>query len=252
MLSWALAGSPALAQTPAQLAATSSIDLEMAGEIASRRFEYQNGIQSRGSRSTLALAPGASVRAEVFPLARFSAAWEDLGLVGEYARIFSAMNDTGSVPADAFPSSWAAGIRARIHPGSDPHLIIGLSIEYTFASRRAVGLPPDELPDVTYRSVRPAIDTRVYLGRFSLVEELAYRAVVDPDAISTRFYSPQGFGLDAELGAAFMVARGIELRLAADYELYSFVFAAPSGATFAAGSARDQLYGARLAVAFLL
>jgi hypothetical protein len=257
VLLWALGDPrPALAQTgaqtPAQLAAASLIDLEMGGEIVSRRFDYQNGIQPVGSRSTLPPAPGASVRAQVFPLARASAAWEDLGFVGEYRRIFSDMNDSGSAAADAFPSSWSAGLRARIHPGSEPHLILGVSVEYTFASRRAVGQPPFELPDVTYRSVRPAIDTRVYLGRFSILEELAFRAVVDRDAISTRFYSPQGYGLDAEFGAALMVARGIEVRLAADYELYTFVFNAPVGAAFAAGSARDEIYGARLALAFVL
>lgn len=239
-------------RTYAQVAAGAVADVALVGAVMGRRFEYENGIQPHVSRYTLSPAPTAGVRGQLFPLAHAGGPWGDIGFVGEYLRIFSAMNDTSGVAADVFPSSCSAGLRARVHPGSDPRVILGVSLEYAFTSRRAVGPASLQLPDVTYRSVRPALDARVYFGPFSLLQEVAFRAAVDENAISTRFYSPHGFGLDAQLGGALALGRAIEARLALDYELYSFAFDTPTGATFAAGSARDQLYGAELAVAFVL
>jgi hypothetical protein len=237
-------------QTPAQIAAASVLDVALGGEVVGRHFEYRNGIQPGSSRYTLFPAPGARLRAQLFPLVRAGAPWGDLGILAEYVRIYSEMNDASGPAADVFPSSASAGLRARIHPGS--RLVVGLSVEYTFTSRRSVGPSGFELPDVTYRAVRPAVDTRVSFGRASLLGEIGYRAIVDNDAISTRFYSPEGRGFDAEFGAALLLARAIEARFAVDYEFYSFAFTPPSGTTFGQGSARDELYGAQLAVAFVL
>ncbi len=240
-------------QTPAQFAATSVVDIAVASVIVARRFDYNSGILPEGVRYTLFPAAGVDIRGQLYPLANANVSWaRDIGIVAEYLRIFSQMNDTSTLPEDISPSSYSVGLRARIHPGANPRLILGLSLQYTSTSRRAVGPAPFELPDVTYRSVRPAIDTRAYFGRFSIVEEVAFRALVDQDAISTRFYGPRGYGVDAEVGAALQLHRGLEARFGFDYELYSFAFHPPPGATFDAGSARDQLYGVRLALAFIL
>jgi hypothetical protein len=239
-------------RTPAQIAASSLVDLSVAGGAVGRRFDYRSGIQPGTSRYTLSPSPEVSFRGQLFPLTHERTPWSDIGLVGSYERVFSVMNDTGSVGADTFPSSYSAGMRARIHPGLDPRWILGLSLEYTFASRRQVGPSGSELPEVVYRSVRPGVDMRVYFGRFSLLEAVGFRALVDTDGISTRFYGPHGFGLDAELGGAFALHRAIEARLAFDYELYSFSLTPPPGATFGSGSARDQLYGGRMEIAFTL
>jgi hypothetical protein len=237
-------------QTPVQIVAASVLDVALAGEVVGRHFDYRNGIQPNVSRYTLPPAPGARVRAQLFPLTRAGAPWADVGILAEYVRIYSDMNSTSSAAAAVFPESASAGLRARIHPGS--RFVVGLSAEYTFTSRRSVGPSGSELPDVTYRAVRPAVDTRVSFGRFSLLGEVGYRAILDNGAISTRFYSPEGRGFDAEFGAALLLARAIEARFAVDYELYSFAFTPPSGTTFGYGSARDELYGAQLAIAFVL
>ncbi len=240
-------------RTPAELMATSVLDIAVGSEIVARHFDYTSGIQPEGARYTLFPAAGVDIRGQLYPLANANVSWaRDIGFVAEYLRIFSQMNDTSSLPDDVSPSSYSAGLRARIHPGENPRLILGLSVEYTSTSRLAVGPAPFELPNVTYRSVRPAIDTRVYFGRLSVFQEVAFRALVDQDAISTRFYGPRGYGVVAEVGAALLLHRGIEARLGFDYELYSFAFHPPPGAAFEAGSARDQLYGVRLALAFVL
>ena len=238
------------AQTSAQRAAASTIETTVGGEVVGRHFQYRNGIKPGGSLFTLFPSPAATIGGQMFPLAHAGAPWGDVGVIAEYLRIFSAMNDASNVAADVRPSAYSGGLRVRIHPGPDPRLILGLSVEYAVTSFRSVGSPPFDLPDVTYRSVRTALDSRVYFGRFSLIEEVAFRAIVDEATISTRFYAPEGYGLDAEVGAAFVLFRGIEARLVVDYENYAFSFTPPPGATFGSGSARDQLYGARLALAF--
>jgi hypothetical protein len=239
-------------RTAAQRAAASVIDLALAGEVVGRHFEYDNGVQPRRSQYTAFPAPAASVHGQLFPLALTGLALGDIGLVAGYERIVSAAGGAGTLAADASPSSYDAGLRVRIHPGSDPRLIVGVSVEYTCTSRRAVGSPDSELPDVTYRSVSPALDTRVSFGRVSLNGALAFRDVMGEGAISTRFYGPHGFGLDAEFGAALALTEALEARFAVDYELYSFAFTPLPGGAFGVGSARDQLYGARLGLALVL
>src|SRR5579872_4339797 len=153
----------------------------------------------------------------------------------EYLRLFSAMSAAGSVVNDVRPSEYAVGLRARIHPGKDPSAILGLSLAYTLVTFASVGPADTELPNVTYRSVRPAVDARFPLGRFSILSSVAYHVIFDAGAISTRFYGPSGYGLDFELGAAVMVAPRIELRLSGWYSRYTFSFTPPPGATFGAG-----------------
>jgi hypothetical protein len=236
--------------SPAQRAASSLLELDVAGGVVGRRFEYRSGIQPGMMRYTLPPSPQVSLAAQVFPLAYASGLWRDIGFVGSYARTFSVMNDTDSVSADLFPSSYSAGLRARIHPGSDPRLILGLSLEYVFESYREVGPSGHELPEVDYKVLRPRIDTLVYWGRFSLVEAVGFH--IPLDGVSTRFYGPRGYGADAEFGGALALHPAIEARLLVDYQLYSFGLNPPPGATFGSGSTRDQLYGARLQIALSL
>lgn len=238
--------------SPAEQAASSLFELNVAGGIVGRHYEYRSGIQPGTMRYTQSPAPQVSFAAQVFPLARESGLWKDIGLVGSYARIFSVMNDTDTLSADLFPSSYSAGLRARIHPGSDPRFILGLSLEYTFEWYRQVGPSGHELPEVNYKTLHPRIDTRVYWGRFSLLEAVGFHVVLDENGVSPRFYGPHGYGLDAEFGGALALHRAIEARLLVDYQLYSFGFTPPAGATFGSGSALDQLYGARLQIAFTL
>jgi hypothetical protein len=245
-------GSPPVPLSPSQRAATSELDLTVAGALVGRHFNYKDGIDPNGVRYTQAPAPATSLRGQLFPLSRADGAWRDIGIGADYLRIYSPMNDTSSATSALFASSYSLGLRARIHPGIDPRLILGLSLDYSFTSFRSLGPAQFELPNVTYRSLRPAIDTRVYFGRFSLLEEVAFHAMIATGDISTRFYGPHGYGLDAAFGGALVLAPSIEARLTVDYAIASFLFDPPPAANFAAGGARDQLYGVRLGLGFTL
>jgi hypothetical protein len=245
-------GSPSVPLSPAQRAATSELDLTVAGALVGRHFNYKDGIDPNGVRYTQAPAPATSLRGQLFPLSRADGAWRDIGIGADYLRIYSPMNDTSSATSALFASSYSLGLRARIHPGIDPRLILGLSLDYSFTSFRSLGPAQFELPNVTYRSLRPAIDTRVYFGRFSLLEEVAFHAMIATEDISTRFYGPHGYGLDAAFGGALVLAPSIEARLTVDYSIASFLFDPAPASSFAAGGARDQLYGVRLGLGFTL
>ncbi|MGH7435927.1 MAG: hypothetical protein ACRENE_09655 [Polyangiaceae bacterium] len=227
--------------------AESILDVSVGDEIAGRRFQYNNGIAPGARVASTFPAPGVSVAGTVFPFA-----WRDVGLSAEYLRIYSAANTSGSPGDDLWPSSYAVSARVRLHPGRDPHVLLGFSLGYACTTFTSVGPPDAELPNVTYRSVRPAVDVRVPIGIVSILASGAFHILVAPGDISTRFYDPSGYGFSTELGGAVKLGSKLEMRLAGWYERYYVSFSLPAGVRFDAGGASDQLYGARLALALIL
>jgi hypothetical protein len=228
--------------TPAQLVAGSTFELALRADFYGRRFEYRNGISPTPSLYSKAQPVSFGVSGKVFPFAASRGALGDLGISGDYA----------AAPLRTIPSFYSLGLCVRIHPREDARAVLSACVGYAVASFPSVGPPNAELPAVTYRWLRPALDARVGFGPVSVLVATAFRGALDPAGISTRFYNPQGYGFDADLGAAIMFARRFEWRLVASYERSLFAFTPPQGATFARGDALDQRYGARgsLAVVF--
>lgn len=237
--------------TAAHLAVTSLLDVALGVEAVGRHFTYDNGISRKTDNYSLFPALGIGVRAKVFPFAASGAPWGDIGVAVDSSLTFLQTNELEGASTNTVPLSYSLGLCARIHPGTSERFLFGASAGYAFASFGTVGPANSELPDVTYRSVRSAVDARVAFGRFSVLAAAALRVIADPGHISTRFYNPRGFGLDAEVGTAFMFVRRLEARVTARYEQYSFSFHPPPQAMFSAGNASDQLYGIRTSVAFI-
>ncbi|MDP8998826.1 MAG: hypothetical protein M3O46_01805, partial [Myxococcota bacterium] len=226
--------------TTAQGVAKSFFEVTLGADIYGRRFEYRNGISRSPSIDSRLQAVAARASGKIFPFAGEG----PLGGIGIAAEYSSALFRTN-------PSSYSFAICVRIPMRSDARALVGASVGYSVASFPSVGTPNAELPGVTYRSIRPAVDVRVTLGPVSVLASTAFRAILDADAISTRFYNPRGYGFDAEVGAALMFAPRFEWRLVARYTRYLFAFTPPDGATFAAGDALDQWYGAQGSLAFV-
>jgi hypothetical protein len=237
--------------TPAQLVATSLLEVAAGIEALGRQFKYNNGISPQPSLYRMFPARSADVSGKIFPFAAARRPWRDIGVAGAYSLTLLQKSDLQGAISSAMPSSHSFGLCARIHPGTDATVLLGACVGYAFTSFGRVGPPNAELPDVTYRSVRSAIDARLAFGSFSLLAAAAFRAMIATDAISARFYGPRGYGLDGEIGGAFMYVRRLEARLVARYERYSFGFTPPPGAAFAAGDALDHLYGVRASLAFV-
>ena len=232
--------------TPGQRVATSLVDLSVGGDVAGRQFTYASGIFPRARDYLRFPAPALSLRGELFPFA-----WRDVGFTAEYLKASVGENGAGSPATYIQPSYYAVGLRFRVHPGDDPHVIVGFSVAYARTAFDRVGPTTAELPSVTYRSVRPAIDVRVPFGAFSISATAGFHAILNGGSISTGFYSPSGYGFDGEIGGALMVVPKVEVRFAAWYRRYAFTFVPPT-ASFGAGGSVDELYGARLALALVL
>ena len=238
-------------KTPAQAVATSLLDVAPGGEASGRQFKYVSGIERTPDVYRLFPALTAAITARVFPLASMGGPWGDVGLAGDYSLTVLQTRDLRGASSSAAPTSHSLGACARLHPGTAARFLLSACVGYALTSFGKLRSPASELPDVSYRSVRPALDARVTFGRFSVFGVAAFRAILDSNAISARFYNPIGYGFDGELGGGFMVVRRFEIRLFGRYESYSFSFRPPQGATFAAGSTLDQLYGIRLSLAFV-
>jgi hypothetical protein len=223
------------------------LDVSIGDDVAGRHFRYTNGIAPATRVWSVPAAPGVSLRGTAFPFA-----WRDVGISAEYLRIYSTANTSGSLLDDLRPSSYAVSARVRVHPGSDPHVLLGFSIGYACTTFASVGTPDIELPNVTYRSVRPAVDVRVPIGVFSVLAGAAFHVLVDPGDISTRFYGPSGYGFASELGGALKIGSKLDMRLTGWYERYSVSFSPSPGAKLGAGGALDELYGGRLALGLVL
>ncbi|HZU82516.1 MAG TPA: hypothetical protein VE987_06355 [Polyangiaceae bacterium] len=235
---------PTPSPSPAQAPSRAFVDAAVSEGVVARRFEYANGIAPRSYvHSTLATVTSAEAR--VFPFAARGRVLADVGAEAAASMIFSA----GSLATN--PLSYRLGLVARVRPGRGAPIVLDASIAYAFSSFGAVGPPNAELPAVSYRTVRSAVEARLSSGALSLLVGAALHVVVDPGGITTSFYSPGGVGFDAHAGGAVALPGGFELRAVGGYERFSFSFTPPPGAGFGVGGAGDQRLVGQLAIAYV-
>ncbi len=231
------------------LVATSSVEMSIGAGAAGRQFSYANGVSPAPLVYKAFPAATAEVMFKAFPFSAAGGLWRDIGFAGEYS--LTPFTASGYQHLYSTPTSHSFGLCGRLRAAEKPRLLVSACLEYAYTFFGAVGPPARELPDVTYRSVRPAVEMRAAFGAFSVIAAAAFRAVLDAEGTSSRFYGPSGYGLDAEVGGAMVWAPRLEVRALARYEQYSFTFAPPSGATFGAGYSNDQLYDVRASVAIV-
>lgn len=228
--------------------ATSLFELTLDGGGGNRRFRFWNGIAPTAYKSRWTAAPVGGLEAHLFPFAKLLPPWRDVGLVAH-----SSVVDVGGAvrgPLSPVAIEYAGGLRGRANPFTDGRLLLGLSLEYAFAQVGATGAPTAELPGVAYRTLRATIDARLTFGRVAVFGAAAGEQPVQPSTLSPGFDSPRGYGLSGEAGVGFLVGRYVDLRLIARYRRMMFSLTPPPGALFGHGSAIDETYDARLAVAF--
>ena len=190
--------------------ATSMLDIEGGVEAAGRQYSYRSGITPSSDEFSLFPAPAFGARAKLFPLQDLGRPWADIGLSGDATLVARPGEPApGSVRHDAAAGATGARFYGRIHPTKSERVLVGVDVGYAMTSFGSVGPPTAELPDVRYRAVRAALDGRFAFGRFAATAVVGFRAMVDPNGISTRFYNPSGYGVDAEVGASFMFASPI-------------------------------------------
>jgi hypothetical protein len=234
---------------------SSLFEVELGAGAGGRHFTYNDGVSTNLRSYDVFPAPVLAGSAEIFPLAGSRGLLRDIGIMGGYSQsLFLTSSVVGGPAINTTESAYFVGLRVRIHPASDPGWILGISDSYA-SQAVSFGSPPaalnGQLPDVDCTGNRFAVDVRVPFGPLSLRAAVGYRLIFDAGPVAKRFTSPSVGGVDGELGAAYAVARGWEVRAIADYERYFYAFHPNVGDAYVAGGALDQFFGGRLAVAYI-
>jgi hypothetical protein len=240
---------------PSGRIARSLFEFELGEETAGRNFVYNDGVTANLRTYNVLPAAMFTVKAEVFPLAGATGVLRDVGVIGAFSQsLFLQSSVAGGSNVSTSDTSYVGGLRVRIHPGGNEGPVIGISDAYASQSFDFDGTPAalaNQVPSVAYSANRTAVDARVPVGKFALLAEAGFRAVLNAGSVAQRFRSTSVEGLDAELGGAFEVARGWETRLVADYQRYFYSFSPVPGDAYVAGGALDQFFGARVALAWI-
>ncbi len=182
-----------------------------------------------------------------------------VGLIAGYEGAFSGSVRDADFGADftASHSELFGGLRAR-------HVLRGHVMGFDLTlGRLQSGL--DDLnsaagtPDVSYGEVRSALDFTLNLGRVRATAAAGFRVPLGYGEISQREWFPRvgGYGIDASLGAGYLVSHGVSVDVAAS--LRRFVLEMNSqpedggeGIAEVAGGAVDSYLGAYVGMSFAL
>jgi hypothetical protein len=245
----------AVPHRPTGRVARALFEFELGGEAAGRDFRYNDGVTANLRTYNVLPAAMLTVGAEVFPLAGASGVLRDIGFIGAFSQsLFLESSVSGGSSVSTSETSYLGGVRVRIHPWGDEGPVIGVSDAYasqSFGFGPTSGPLAVQIPAVDYTANRTAVDARIPVGRFAFLAEAGFRAVLDAGPVAQRFRFTRVEGVDAELGAAFAMAEGWEGRIVADYERYFYAFSPVPGDVYVAGGALDQLFGVRLALAWI-
>jgi hypothetical protein len=245
---------------PTGRVARSLFEFELGGEAAGRNFVYNDGLTADLRSYNVLPAAMFTVNAQVFPfsglaLTGVSRVLRDIGVIGALSQsLFLESAVSGGSNVSTSETSYLGGLRVRIHPWGDEGTVIGISDAYAsqaFTFGETSGTLAAQIPSVDYTANRTAVDVRIPAGRFALLAEAGFRAVLDAGAVAQRFRFTSVEGVDAELGGALSIAQGWEGRLVADYERYFYAFSPIPANAYVAGGALDQFFGARLALAWI-
>jgi hypothetical protein len=221
-------------------------------QAASRHFAYTDRLTGTLRPYDLTVAPRAAIEAEVYPLAHSDIPMaRGLGLTGDYARAFALGSDAGGTSVGTQWQSFDVGLRERIALGSAT--LVGLAvgyggIDFTFAT------PPFSavLPSANYRFGRFGADVRLKVGVFSFFGGASYLSVMSTGAMGEAFPRETVGGLEASLGAAWLMSPHFELSVGAGYSRFFYNMNPVPGDANVAGGAVDEMEQLSLAFSYLL
>jgi hypothetical protein len=231
--------------------ASSPLIVELSVLAASRRFSYTDRL-TPALRPYDVKAPMGAVHAELYPFAGTRVpVLRGLGVVGGYARAFGVSSaDSSGTRVGTSWQEYDVGGRERLPLGAN--VVLGLSVGYG-ATDFLFDTPSftATLPSVAYRVLRTGMDLRVATGAFSVVGEAGYLPVLSAGRIGDVFPRETVGAIEARLGAAYQVARGLELRADARYTRFFFSMNPVPGDANVAGGALDELASLSFGVAYL-
>jgi hypothetical protein len=231
------------------------VQISVGAEAGMRHFGYTDGLTGNLRSYQLGAAPLVVAEGAVYPfMATGTPVLRDIGVVGGYARAFalqSTSSDAGTVDTQWSRYYVGGHVRVRTGSGSDASPVLGLTGAYGDESFGFGGTQGSSLPSVDYRFVGASGDVRVPLGRFALFASGGYLFVQSAGDVSARFPRATVGGLEAELGGAFTLIRGLEARVTARYRRFFYSMNPVPGDGYVAGGALDEFGGLLASVAYV-
>lgn len=236
-----------------------ALDASLGPWLFSRNLSYTDNIFDQVRGYSVFPAFGMAADLTWFPGAHFSDGFfAHLGLTGAFQTSFglssSAEGSTAEFPTSA--KAYSIGLVGRVPLGALeilPTFSYGQqSFEIDHAN--AVTPKPANIPNVAYEYLRIGAGARVSLDdKWALLGSLGYRFVMNAGEIEDEYFPKLSAGaVDLELGAAYRLIAGFELRLTLDMQRYFMSMNPDPGDPYVAGGAIDQWFGATLSAAYRL
>jgi hypothetical protein len=234
---------------------TAFVVLQASVEGGSRHVSYVDRITASLRPYDLFAAPLASIAVEAYPLARTRLSpWvTGLGVTGDYARAFALSSaDASGTRVGTHWQSFDVGLRDRIEL-APRWLILGVNLGYG-----AIDFNFDQpgfsaaLPNVGYRFLRASVDLRGSRGDVAIFAGGGYLGVLSSGKMGELFPRESVGGVEARIGAAYLVASGFELSLGIGYTRFFYSMHPQRGDANVAGGALDEMARLSLGLAYLL
>lgn len=222
-------------------------------EAGSRHFSYVDRLTPTLRPYDLFAAPLVTIDGEVYPLAGSSTpVLSGLGATGRYARALGlASADSAGTKVGTSWQAFDLGLRERLP--LTRWFVLGVDVGYgdaSFVFDNAIQ-PAAQLPSVHYKVLRGGVDGRFGRGDLSLQLGARYLEVLSTGDLATLFPHAKVGGVEATIGVADTVARGIEVSLDVTYTRYFYSLLPVPGDAYVAGGALDEMASVSLGIAYL-
>ncbi|GAC1351127.1 MAG: hypothetical protein NVSMB1_01180 [Polyangiales bacterium] len=226
-------------------------------EFGARRFDYTDRVTKNLRAYDVTGAPMAKVDLEAYPAAMTTIpVLRDFGIIGGFGYAFLLKSaPQGGQSINTTWSRYYVGARERIHLGNgDSAPMLGVSVSYSAEAFKfsADGQLAQEVPSVNYRGFRFALDGRIpVVPTAAVLVGAGYTAIGAGGAVAARFPKASIGGVDAHIGGAITILKGLEARVIVDYRRFFYKMNTVPGDTYVAGGALDAFYGLQLGIAYV-
>jgi hypothetical protein len=245
------------AQPSALRPGPAALDARLGFAAVGRSFWYTDDLFMQLRPYSLAIAPAINAAVEWYPGAHFSRGVASMfGLVadGQFTLLFGSSDSQGrTYPTLAY--NFNAGLRTRLWllDRIDIGLLLGFSMQNFSIDRSAVMLAPAEgIANTTYMGLRAGLTGRAQIiERFAVTAGSTWQYVLSGGEITSSEYFSRAsvMAVDFSLGGAVALAKGLEVRLSADWRRYFFAMNPMPGDPLVAGGAVDDNYGLTASIA---
>lgn len=247
-----------LTRAAAPPAADALFSIALDGGVAARRLQYTQGVSNNLRPYSVGAVPWLGFRASLYPLQLTRVPFlRDLGIEADFAHSLyqQSVVGNGGPRVNGTFATVEGGLHERIHTGRHrfaPRVGLGVFYGRTAFTFDDGGQLISEMPSVDYRYVRIAADGHLQLGRVALYTDVAYRAVVSPGYVGSRFPHSRVDGLDVGAGLSIGLPRGFQIRVSGQYARFFYTMHAQPTDVYVAGGAVDEFASGELAVAWAL